>query len=106
MRIFSSSRCFRHPTQVAATGPSLAGHGAGRLAAVHIVTYNAELRDEEGLIGEGASGRAFRAILEDGRERVRQIDDDPLGDIASTDIRPSCRGSAKHPSCAMWSTGA
>ncbi len=74
------------PTQVAATTLGLAGHGAGRLTAVHIDTCNAELRDEEGFIGNRASGRAFRAILEDGRERVRQIDDDPLGDIASADI--------------------
>lgn len=70
------------PTQVAATTLGLAGHGAGRLTAVHTDTYNAKLRDEDGFI----SGQAFRAILEDGCERVRQIDDDPLGDIASTVI--------------------
>ena len=42
-------------TQVSETDPGLAGHGAGRLAAVHIDTYNAELRDEEGFIGDRAS---------------------------------------------------
>ena len=70
----------------AADGFGLAGHGAGRLSAVHIDTYNAELRDKEGFIGDRASGRAFRAILEDGRERVREVDDDPLGAVTSSDI--------------------
>ena len=73
-------------THAATTTTGLAGHGAGRLSAVHIDTYNAELRDEDGFIGDRASGRAFRAILEDGRERVRQDDDDPIGPIASTAI--------------------
>ncbi len=72
------------PTSLGLAG--LAGHGAGRLTAVHIDTYNAELRDEDGFIGDRASGRAFRAILEDGRERVRQDDDDPIGKIKSADI--------------------
>jgi len=64
----------------------LAGHGAGRLTAVHIDTYNAELRDEAGFIGDRASGRAFRAILGNVRERVGQGDDDPVGDVPSKDI--------------------
>ncbi len=66
--------------------PGLAGHGAGQLAAVHIDTYNAELRDGGGFIGDRASGRAFRAILEDGRERVRDGGGDPVGDVPSQDI--------------------
>ena len=68
--------------------PGLAGHGAGQLAAVHIDTYNAELRDEGGFIGDRASGRAFRAILDDGRERVRDDDGDgdPVGTTPSKDI--------------------
>ena len=69
-----------------AATPGLAGHGSGRLTAVHIDTYNAELRDKDGFIGDRASGRAFRAILESGRERVRQDDDDPIGDVPSASI--------------------
>lgn len=53
---------------------------------MHIDTYNAELRDEAGFIGDCASGRAFRAILDDMRERVSQVDDDPVGDVPSKDI--------------------
>ena len=74
------------PVQVAATSHGLAGHGVGCLTAVHIDTYNAELRDKEGFIGDRASGRAFRSILAAGRERVEKIDGDPIGDIASADI--------------------
>ena len=53
---------------------------------MHIDTYNAELRDEAGFIGDRASGRAFRAILDDVRERTSQGDDDPVGDVPSKDI--------------------
>ena len=64
-----------------------AAHGALGLAAVEIDAYNAELRDDDGFIGDRASNRAFRAILEDWRERLRQVaGDDPLGDVASDDI--------------------
>ena len=73
-------------TTVQSNSLGLAGHGAGRLAAVHIDTYNAELRDSNGFIGDRASGRAFRAMLADGRERVAQTDEDPIGEISSTDI--------------------
>jgi hypothetical protein len=47
------------PSKVTDDAPSLTGHGAGRLSAVDVDTYNAELRDNEGLIGDRASGRAF-----------------------------------------------
>ena len=73
-------------TQAAATSLGLAGHGAGQLTAVHIDAYNAELQDDDGFIGDRASGRAFRATLEDGRERVRQDNEDPLGKIDSAEI--------------------
>ena len=74
------------PTQDAATTLGLAGHGAGLLTAVHIDAYNAELQDKEGFIGDRASGRAFRAILADSRERVEKIDGDPIGDEPSHEI--------------------
>lgn len=64
----------------------LAGHGAGRLAAVHIDTYNVELRDGESFIGDRASGRAFRAILQDWRERVSRNGGDPIGRVPSKKI--------------------
>jgi len=73
-------------TQAESAVSGLAGQGAGRLAAVQIDTHNAELRDEAGFIGDRANGRAFRAILDDVRERVSQADNDPVGDVPSKDI--------------------
>jgi predicted NBD/HSP70 family sugar kinase len=64
----------------------LATHGASRLTEVEIDDYNAEISDNNGFVGDRASGRAFRAILEGARERLRKQDDDPIGDVASEDI--------------------
>lgn len=69
--------------------PTAAGvghHGASQLSAVDVAAYNAELRDSEGFIGDRASNRAFRAILEDLREKLRLVGDDPLGETASEEI--------------------
>jgi hypothetical protein len=56
-------------------------HGSPDLPGVHVDGYNAELRDgageEGGFLGDRASNRAFRWLLDDLRERFR---DDPLGD--------------------------
>ncbi|HEX3849066.1 MAG TPA: hypothetical protein VHV81_16915, partial [Steroidobacteraceae bacterium] len=65
---------------------SVMSHGAMQLGAVQIDTYNAELRDSEGFIGDRASARAFRAILEDERDRVRRVDEDPMGGVKSDKI--------------------
>src|SRR5215203_6059699 len=61
-------------------------HASLELPAVAIDSYNVELRDKDGFIGDRASNRAFRAILEDWRERLRQVGDDPLGDTPSREI--------------------
>jgi hypothetical protein len=61
-------------------------HGTHLLSTVQVDTYNAELRDAEGFIGDRASNRAFRGILEDWREQIREIGKDPIGDVASADI--------------------
>lgn len=44
-------------------------HGGGALAAVTVDAYNAELRDDEGFIGDRVSSRAFRSLLDDVRGR-------------------------------------
>ncbi len=36
-------------------------HGAADLPSVHVDSYNLELQDQEGFIGDRASNRAFRA---------------------------------------------
>lgn len=61
-------------------------HGAPALTEVVIDSYNQELRDGEGFVGDRASGRAFRAILADERERAAAGDDDPIGEVPSTEI--------------------
>lgn len=61
-------------------------HGASELGLVTVDTYNAELRDPQGFIGDRASNRAFRAILEESRERLRDVAKDPLGDTATADL--------------------
>ena len=45
-------------------------HGDANLPSVVVDAYNAELRDEDGFIGDRASNRAFRSLLEDVRGAV------------------------------------
>ena len=71
------------------TNPAAAssGHGICHLPYVDVEAYNAELRDEEGFVGDRASNRAFRALLEDLREQLRtSTGEDPIGDEASEEI--------------------
>ncbi len=74
-----------------ATPPSaVIGHGARTLPAVTVDTYNEELRDDEGFVGDRASGRAFRAILDDWREKVvAALGEDPFGDTPTAEISKS-----------------
>jgi predicted NBD/HSP70 family sugar kinase len=64
-------------------------HGGRLLPAVTVDTYNEELRDEEGFVGDRASRRAFRAILADWRERLKESGDDPLGDTPMEEVSKS-----------------
>ncbi len=66
--------------------PVLAGHGAARLPAVIVDSYNLEIKDKDGFVGDRASGKAFRRFLDDLRKRLKKIDEDPLGETPSEDI--------------------
>jgi hypothetical protein len=66
--------------------PHVLVHGGRVLPAVTVDTYNEELRDSEGFVGDRASGRAFRTILDDWRERLRAQGDDPFGDTPTNEI--------------------
>jgi hypothetical protein len=46
-----------------------------------------ELREAGGFIGDRASSRAFRSILDDWRDRLRRIADDPLGEQPSDKVQ-------------------
>lgn len=60
---------------------ALPWHGAADLPHVHVDSYNLELRDAEGFIGDRASGRAFRKLLEQIRKDAKETTDT---DMAST----------------------
>lgn len=64
-------------------------HGGGVLPAVTVDTYNEELRDDEGFVGDRASRRAFRAILADWRDRLKEHGEDPFGDVPMEEISKS-----------------
>ena len=66
--------------------PDLLAHGAETLSRVTVDAYNAELRHSDGFVGDRASKRAFQAILDDWRERVRKMGEDPLGEQPSEEI--------------------
>src|SRR5260370_33682817 len=72
-----------------AATPWVWARGACALPAVTVDTYNEELRDEDGFVGDRASGRAFRAILEDWREKLRAHGEDPFGDLPTEKISKS-----------------
>ena len=75
-------------TEAASPSPVLS-HGGRVLPAVTVDTYNEELRDEDGFVGDRASGRAFRAILEDWRDKLRAQGEDPFGDTPTREISKS-----------------
>ena len=69
-----------------ADAPSTAGigrHGAERLPSVDIDSYNIELKDEEGFVGDRARKGAFHEILEGWRKPLRKAGDDPFGNKSS-----------------------
>ena len=66
--------------QSIAERPVLITHGAKKLPSVEVDSYNLELRDEDGFVGDKASRGAFHAMLEKWREPLRKLGVDPLGE--------------------------
>lgn len=64
----------------------IAHHGAARLPSVDIDSFNVELKDDEGFIGDRASKGAFRKILDRWRKPLRKSGEDPFGDEPSDEI--------------------
>ena len=64
------------------TLPSIATHGAERLPSVTVDSYNVELKDDEGFIGDRASKGAFRDMIENWRKPLRKAGYDPFGDTS------------------------
>jgi hypothetical protein len=68
------------------TLPMIAAHGAARLPAVDVDSYNTEVKDDEGFIGDRASKGAFRNIVENWRKPLRKQGEDPFGDLPSKSL--------------------
>jgi predicted NBD/HSP70 family sugar kinase len=68
------------------TLPTVGAHGATRLPTVDLDSYNVELKDDEGFIGDRASKGAFRDLIENWRKPLRKAGNDPFGDEPSEDI--------------------
>jgi predicted NBD/HSP70 family sugar kinase len=64
----------------------IARHGAGRLPSVEVDSFNVELKDEGGFMGDRASKGAFRKILERWRKPLRKSGEDPFGKEPSDKI--------------------
>ncbi|EJW11966.1 hypothetical protein A33M_2614 [Rhodovulum sp. PH10] len=60
-----------------------AAHGAEILPSVRVDSYNLELSDGDGFLGDRASKGAFRALIEQWRKPLRALGDDPFGDEPS-----------------------
>ena len=62
-------------------------HGGATLDAVKIDSYNVELRDDEGFLGDRASKTAFRAILDGWRKQMAEHGADPFGDVPTAKLK-------------------
>jgi len=68
------------------TTTGIARHGATRLPSVDVDSFNLELKDEDGFLGDRASKGAFRKIFDRWRKPLRRTGKDPFGDVPSEDI--------------------
>ncbi|HLZ01737.1 MAG TPA: ROK family protein [Bradyrhizobium sp.] len=68
------------------TTTGIAHHGAGRLPSVDVDSFNVELKDDEGFLGDRASKGAFRKIIDRWRKPLRKTGEDPFGDVPSDKI--------------------
>jgi hypothetical protein len=67
----------------------IAPHGATRLPAVEVDSYNIELKDEDGFLGDQASKTAFQDILHSWRKSLRKHGEDPFGDKPTDEVSKS-----------------
>src|ERR1700741_3958041 len=71
------------------TTSGIGRHGASRLPSVDVDSFNIELKDEDGFIGDRASKGAFRKILDGLRKPLKKNGDDPLGNKSAEIISKS-----------------
>ena len=68
------------------TSARIGRHGASRLPLVEVDSYNIELKDEDGFVGDRASKGAFQAILDAWRTPLKKAGEDPFGNKSSEDL--------------------
>jgi ROK family len=73
-------------TDATLTTTGIAAHGASRLPSVDVTSFNIELKDEKGFLGDRASRGAFREILDRWRKPLRKSGEDPFGKEPSENI--------------------
>jgi predicted NBD/HSP70 family sugar kinase len=71
------------------TTTGIARHGATRLPSVDVDSFNIDLKDDEGFLGDRASKGAFRKILDTLRKPFKKNGEDPLGNKAAEAIAKS-----------------
>jgi predicted NBD/HSP70 family sugar kinase len=71
------------------TTSGIGRHGATRLPSVDVDSYNIELKDDDGFLGDRASKGAFRQILDTLRKPLKKNGDDPLGSKSTGTIAKS-----------------
>src|ERR1044072_2938170 len=60
--------------------------GAAVLPSVQVDTYNLEVGDEDGFIGDKASKGAFWELFDKWRQPLRELTEDPFGDKPTDEI--------------------
>jgi hypothetical protein len=75
-----------HMAEDIITTTGIARHGATRLPSVEVDSFNIELKDDEGFLGDRASKGAFRKILDGLRKPLKKNGDDPLGKKSASAI--------------------
>src|SRR5580700_3160585 len=68
------------------TTSGIGRHGATRLPSVDVDSFNIELKDDDGFLGDRASKGAFRKILDTLRKPLKKNGDDPLGNKSAEQI--------------------
>lgn len=66
--------------------PLIGVHGAARLPRVEVDSYNLELKDNGGFLGDRASKKALYALLDKWRKPLAKEGKDPFGERPSSDI--------------------
>jgi predicted NBD/HSP70 family sugar kinase len=65
---------------------TLPTHGAAVLPSVEVDSYNLEVEDDDGFVGDKASRSAFWGMLERWRQPLRELGEDPFGDKPTSEL--------------------